>query len=136
MLAGSFFVPMGTSRAVAASILMGIIAMTGAQIIGWHLHDCFVDRGVHAPEPQKQDSQEDCRELPESLLSRLFEDANWQEKAVALLAQIFTLTPDQPSVAPPTLTLTQFQTILGDSAQICISLTRDHALLSIPPPIA
>ncbi|MBL8019396.1 MAG: hypothetical protein JNM27_07005 [Leptospirales bacterium] len=136
MLAGSFLVTMGTSRAVAASILIGIIAMTGAQIIGWHLHDCFVDRGVHAPEPQQQDPEDDCRELPESLLSHLFENASWKEKAVTLLSQIFTLTPDQPSVAPPTPTFTQFQTILGDSAQICISLTRDRALLSIPPPIA
>lgn len=109
--------------------------MTGAQIIGWHLHDCFVDRSVHAPEPKQQTPEEDCPELPESLLTRLFENANWIERAGGLFSQISTLTPGEPFVAPPP-TAAQFHTILGDSAQICISLTRDHALLAIPPPIA
>jgi hypothetical protein len=106
--------------------------------MGWHLHDCLVDRSVHAPEQNQETHPEGhCPELPESLLTRLFEYADWIKRIPAILAQLATLPagPIGPAIqiAPH---FRHFHTGLGESAQICFSLSRNRALFSIPPPLA
>ena len=75
-----------------------------------------------------------CPELPEPLLTRLFGYATATGQAHAIPAQLDAPDPGEPA-AQQVPGFTQSRAIPGYSAQISISLSRNRALFSIPPPL-
>jgi len=125
-------------RTVAAALIFGVALLIGVQLGGFCTCMIAVGSGVLAPK-QNQQSHPDgqCPGLSEPLLSRLLGYASSTEQVCAPLAHGDNVLAGLGQLlARPVPDFIQAHTILGYSRQICISLSRNLALFSIPPPLA
>jgi hypothetical protein len=125
---------MGVRLPIAGSLLCVLALVTGAQVIGWHFHDCIVCVGIQSPEQRKDPYEGGCKELPESLLTRVFENASLVKKSAPFFA--FQLVSHIQPAASEAPNFTQHDDIFVQSAQLCFAECRDFAIFPIPPPQA
>lgn len=94
--------------------------------------DVLAPRSAQHPNPDGR-----CPETPDALVNRVFGHVPAPQRVFAFIADGDTFTPfPVQAVARPAPDFSRVYAIPRHYAQICISMSRNRALLSIPPPLS